>query len=71
MASPSPLRPMPVDLFSEVPVTLDDIEAWDATPRRRTWYAKCWDVVGKVRRAKLAGQWPPEIENRLNIGGLS
>lgn len=62
------LRPQPLDLFGEVPVTIDDLEAWldhiprmrDASDRRRTHYATQWHIADKVRAAKLAGLWPPE-----------
>lgn len=57
------LRPNPVDLFGDVPVTLPEIEAWRASLARLAglsdfrakWYLKNWDVAGKIRAAKLAG----------------
>ena len=60
------LRPRPRDLFGEVPVTEREIMLWmwsvpvwmtrHARPRRIAEYVKGYDVVGKVRRAKLDGQ---------------
>lgn len=56
--------PHPIDLFGEVPVTHDDLDAWCELVRfsspvqwRRDWYIKNWDVAGKVRRSKLDGSW--------------
>lgn len=52
----------PVDLFGEVPVTLDDIELWlraiprmDPTTRRAAYYVQAYNVADKIRRAKLEG----------------
>lgn len=56
------LRPLPQDLFGEVPVTRDEVRAWllavpriDPDTERAAWYVEHWDVPGKVRAAKLAG----------------
>lgn len=53
-----PLR----DLFGDVVVTRDDIELWltvvarlDPDSPRAEYYVRAWDVVGKIKRAKLAG----------------
>lgn len=50
------------DLFGEIPVYTYDIELWlMCAPKmlpdspRAAWYVKGWDVVSKIRRAKLAG----------------
>jgi len=55
------------DLFGEVPVTWDDVALWvDAVAgiARDDWrfpvYVRGWNVPEKIRRAKLAGQFPPE-----------
>ncbi|MBI5917900.1 MAG: hypothetical protein HY849_00790 [Nitrosomonadales bacterium] len=73
------LKPSAYDLFGEIPVTLDDIETWldyiprmkDATPSRRAWYAKNWNVVAKIKGAKKDGNWPPvrvwEYEELLEL----
>lgn len=52
------------DLFGQVIVTQADIDAWiEAVPRlqpgtaRAAWYARAYDVPGKVARAKLSGSW--------------
>lgn len=61
-----------LDLFGEIPVTWDEVWDWIETvariPReswRAQWYLRYWDVADKVRRAKLAGEWP--LERRRNI----
>jgi hypothetical protein len=53
-----------VDLFGEVPVTIDDIERWldefvnfHGSPWRSANYALSWNVADKIRAAKLAGEW--------------
>lgn len=50
------------DLFGEIPVYTHDIDLWlMCVPKmppdspRAAWYVRGWDVVGKIRRAKLAG----------------
>lgn len=62
------MKPQPLDLFGQVPVTTSDLETWldvvPAIPRtswRRRHYLENWNVADKIRRAKLAGEWP-EIE---------
>lgn len=52
------------DLFDEVPVSFEDIDAWlVAVPRidpespRAAYYVKNWDVPAKIRQAKLAGMF--------------
>lgn len=54
------------DLFGQVVVTWPEIVDWCArvaciTPDSPRWlaYVQAWDVAGKVRAAKLAGEWPP------------
>lgn len=51
-----------LDLFGEVPITLDDLRAWVAAVAgipadswRWAWYVDNWNVADKVRAAKLAG----------------
>jgi hypothetical protein len=53
------------DLFGEVPVTLREIQLWlYKVPRlphyatRRAAYVRQWNVLAKIRRAKLAGELP-------------
>jgi hypothetical protein len=50
------------DLFGQVAVTWGDVDAWlvavaqvDPDSPRAAYYARCWDVAGKVARAKAAG----------------
>ncbi len=56
------VKPNPVDLFGEVPVTWPEVWAWceavAGIPReshRAARYAAGWNVPDKIRRAKLAG----------------
>ncbi|MDP2822264.1 MAG: hypothetical protein Q8O52_06250 [Sulfuritalea sp.] len=59
------LRPAPVDLFGEVPITRREVMLWmwkvpawmtcGARPYRIESYIRNWDVAGKIRRAKLYG----------------
>ena len=56
------MRPFPTDLFDEVPVTWQEVNQWcdrivhlSATPWRRDWYVRNWNVIGKIQSAKLAG----------------
>lgn len=52
------------DLFGEIPVTLDDLLAWmlavpgipPSSPRFLN-YVRGYDVIGKIRAAKLAGSF--------------
>jgi hypothetical protein len=55
-----------LDLFGQVAVTWPEVVDWVArvagiTPDSPRWlaYVQAWDVAGKVRAAKLAGDWPP------------
>lgn len=55
-------RPFPVDLFGQVPVTVQDVESWlRAVPRidphspRAAHYVRAYDVPAKIAAAKLAG----------------
>jgi hypothetical protein len=59
---PHELRPSTVDLFGDVPVTHDDINAWlrqvpriEPGSRRAAHYVQGYDVIGKIKRAKLEG----------------
>ena len=67
------MRPRPHDLFGDVVVTVADIDAWliavpriDPRSRRAFYYVKDYNVVGKIKAAKLAGNFdeivsrPPE-----------
>lgn len=53
-----------LDLFGEVPITVDDLEAWVAavspvhfTDRLFSNYVKRYNVAGKIRTAKLRGEF--------------
>lgn len=66
-----------LDLFGEVPITHDDLRAWvAAVPRidpdswRFDWYLKNWNVVDKVRAAKLAGTFEAAISPPMRRGIL-
>ncbi len=52
------------DLFGEVAVTIDDVECWlDVIVNNRVstlklgYYVVNWNVVDKIRAAKLDGDW--------------
>ena len=56
------MRPQVFDLFGEIPVTHQEIDAWlRAVPRiepgtaRAAHYVEAWGVVEKIRAAKRAG----------------
>ncbi len=60
------MRPSLLDLFGEIPVSLEEVEIWIGVvpgwPRttsaaRRQRYAECWNVAEKIRQAKRAGDW--------------
>lgn len=58
-----PLHPA-LDLFGEVPVLKSDVEAWvmavvGLSPEswRWEWYVRAWNVIDKIRHAKLAGNF--------------
>lgn len=66
------MLPPLLDLFGEIPVSLDEIEIWiDVVPgwprttcaARRARYAECWNVPAKIRAAKASGFWQ-EVEAR-------
>jgi hypothetical protein len=53
------------DLFGEIPVTLEEVEHWlrtvpmlDPTTARAHTYAVAYDVIEKIRAAKVRGHWP-------------
>lgn len=56
---------MPYDLFGEIPVTAADVRLWlrhigmESRSRRSDWYIKAYNVVEKIKEAKLRGEWPP------------
>ncbi|MBE0619293.1 MAG: hypothetical protein IH605_01745 [Burkholderiales bacterium] len=56
---------MTYDLFGEIPVTAQDVRLWlkhlglKPETRRSAWYVKAYDVVEKLKQAKLRGDWPP------------
>lgn len=52
----------PYDLFDEVPVIWDEVDAWCLSVAglkpdswRRPYYIQHWNVVEKIRQAKVAG----------------
>jgi hypothetical protein len=58
------------DLFGDIIVTADDLQLWVAavapgfaiSASRCAFYIERWDVVEKVRRAKLDGYFDSTIE---------
>lgn len=61
------VRPVSQDLFGQIAVTEADIALWvcaevrlDPGSWRVAWYVRAYDVIGKIRTAKAAGQWPPQ-----------
>lgn len=53
-----------LDLFGQVPVTRQDIDAWlESVPRiapdspRAAWYIQAYNVPGKIAAAKLNGEF--------------
>lgn len=68
-------KPLPhpaLDLFGEVPVTVQDCEQWVAVvaprwygSRRMQMYMRDWNVPGKVAQAKLAG-WFDQVKADAN-----
>lgn len=65
-----------LDLFGEVPVTTQDVDAWvlsvagiePGTPRAE-YYAQAWRVVDKIKRAKLAGTFDAIVEGAAQPSG--
>lgn len=62
------MRPAPIDLFGEIPVTLDELLAWMlAVPGiapdspRFGYYVRGYDVIGKIRQAKASGTFEAAI----------
>jgi hypothetical protein len=58
------MRPHQLDLFGDVIITHQDVRAWlVAVPRidpdspRAEHYVRGWDVVGKIRAAKLCDRF--------------
>lgn len=56
------MRPSPLDLFGEVPITLADVLAWmlavpeiPPTSRRFGPYVRVYQVLEKIQAAKLEG----------------
>lgn len=60
-----------LDLFGEVVITSDDIDAWvlaiapafTSSERAFLYYVSRWHVADKVRAAKLAGTFEATIEH--------
>jgi hypothetical protein len=59
--------------YTEQPnIAIDgDVSLWlvmiagiDPRSPRAAYYAKWWDVFGKIERAKACGQWPPTPANQ-------
>ena len=58
-----------LDLFGEVPVSIRDVELWldrivnfRGSSYRVAYYVLNWNVVEKIRAAKLAGVWEGLID---------
>ena len=58
-----------LDLFGEVPVSIRDVELWldrivnfRGSSFRVAYYVLNWNVVEKIRAAKLAGVWEGLID---------
>ena len=58
------------DLFGEVPVTIRDVELWldrivnfRGSALRVAYYVLNWNVVDKIRAAKLDGSWQGLLEH--------
>lgn len=69
------MTPSPIDLFGEVPVTVPDLYLWcevvvpHISAARLNYYIKHWDVAGKIRMSKLAGEFDAleeQLSDRLN-----
>lgn len=66
------MKEYPTDLFGEVIITHDDLYAWVAAvaPRwlypERSYrnYLRTYDIAGKVRYAKLTGQFQQIVDSR-------
>ena len=60
-----------LDLFGEIVITYDDIDAWVAAvapgffvnAERRAWYVRAWNVPEKIAHAKRMGTFDATIEN--------
>jgi hypothetical protein len=72
-ASPKPLVPGLTDLFGEVPVSHNDIYAWllvvaeiDPQSTRAEAYARTYNVVGKIIRAKFDSSFNEILERAEN-----
>lgn len=61
------------DLFGEVPVSIDDVLRWleivnfHCAPFRVAYYVLNWNVVDKIRAAKLDGTWEGLDDGRYDI----
>lgn len=63
------MRPAALDLFGEIPVTLDELLAWmlavpgiPPSSPRFAHYVRGYQVVEKIQRAKLAGELDELLE---------
>jgi len=63
-----------VDLFGEVPVTWDEIYEWcevvgriSRNSPRIEIYIKGWDIVGKIRAAKLSGYHEAILNRKTEV----
>jgi hypothetical protein len=61
------------DLFGEIPVSIRDVELWldrvvnfRGSNARVAYYVLNWDVVAKIRSAKVRGTWDERIEPEYN-----
>lgn len=59
------MEPALLDLFGDIPVSLEEIEIWlDTVPRfsrdspRRKHYALYWNIPEKIKAAKRDGKFP-------------
>ena len=66
------MHPFPLDLFGEVIITQADIRLWlltvpriDPDSHRAPAYIKGYDVVGKIRHAKLNGTFEASTSPRM------
>ncbi|QLG87604.1 hypothetical protein HQ393_04665 [Chitinibacter bivalviorum] len=43
------------------------VDQFGALPYRREYYVVAWDVVGKIKRQKESGQWPPPARKNIQF----